>query len=98
MNAHEESWPSGFNDTLSKNVVTLSVIQKALKVGSTPMIDMNIIYSRVLVLQQSSKDIILDKVLQYELAAVPASMFDDKDLMRSPKQNPYRNLQVEMSS
>ena len=56
MYAYEKSWPSGFNNTLSKNVVTMSVIWKALKVGSTPVIDTNIIYSRVLVLQQSSQN------------------------------------------
>lgn len=56
MNAVEEGWPSSFNDTLSKNVVAMSVIRKALKI--------NAIYSRVLVLQQS-KDIDLTKVLHY---------------------------------
>ena len=99
MYAYEKSWPSGFNNTLSKNVVTMSVTRKALKVGSTPVIDMNIIYSRVFVLQQS-RDIDLNKVLQYELAPVPTSMFDDDGLMRTPKSKSTlkRKLQVEMSS
>ena len=98
MYAYEKSWPSSFNNTLSKNVVTMSVTRKALKVGSTPVIDTNIIYSRVLVLQQS-RDIDLNKVLQYELAPVPTSMFDEDGLMRITKSKSTlkRKLQVEMS-
>ena len=61
---------------LSKKVVNMSVTRKSLKVGSTP-ID-TIIYSRVLVLQQS-RNIDLNKVLQYELAPLPTSMFDDDE-------------------
>lgn len=98
MNAYEESWPSGFNDTLSKNVVTMSVTRKALQVGSTPVIDTNIIYSRVLVLQQS-RNININDVLQYELAPVPTSMFDDGLIrMLQSKSTLKRKLQVEMSS
>jgi len=68
MNVYQQSWPSGFNDTLSKKVVTMSVTRKALKV-ETPVIDTNIIYCRVLILQQS-RDINLNRVLQYELVPV----------------------------
>ena len=39
MNAYQQSWPSGFSDTLSRKVVSMSVTQKALKVGTTPVID-----------------------------------------------------------
>ncbi len=53
MDEYQQSWPSGFNDTLSKKVVTMSVTRKALKVGTTPVIDTGIIYCRVLILQQS---------------------------------------------
>ncbi len=99
MNAYEQSWPSGFNDTLSKKVVTMSVTRKALKVGTTPVIDTNIIYCRVLILQQS-RDIDLNRVLQYELAPVPTSMFNDKGQMRISKSKLTlkRKLQVEKSS
>ena len=69
MNAYQQSWPSGFNDTLSKEVVTMSVTRKALKVGTTSVIDANIIYYRVLIFQQS-RDIDLNQVLQYKSLAL----------------------------
>ena len=99
MNVYQQSWPSGFNDTLSKKVVTMSVTRKALKVGTTPVMDTNIIYCQVLILQQS-RDIDLNWVLQYELAPVPTSMFNDKGQMRISKSKSTlkRKLQIEKSS
>ena len=88
MNAYQQSWLS-----------SLSVTRKALKVGTTPVIDTNIIYCRVLILQQS-KDIDLNRVLQYELASVPTPMFNDKGQTRISKSKSTlkRKLQVEKSS
>ena len=43
-----ESLPDGFNSTISKNVVTMSVNRKTLKVGSTRVVDANLIYNRVI--------------------------------------------------
>ena len=60
----EESLPDGFNRTISKNVVTMSFNRKALKVGSTRVVDANLIYNRVFGLYQS-RGIQLDKVLHH---------------------------------
>ena len=96
MLSYEESWPEGFNATLSKEVVTRAVTREILRVGATAVGDVNIIYSRVIGMQQSL-DIKLSDVLQCELAPVPASMFAENGEMRiaetkaTLKKNPGRN-------
>ena len=99
MRSYEESWPEGFNATLSKEVVTMAVTRKVLRVGATAVFDINLIYSRVIGMQQSH-DIKLSDVLQNELAPVPASIFAENGEIRIAKTKATlkKNLQVETSS
>ena len=99
MHSYEESWPAGFNAPLSKQVITMAVTRKVMRVGSTEVCDLNLIYSRVMGLQQS-RNIKLCDVLEYELAPVPTSMFDEKGEMRiaKTKSTLKKNLQVEIST
>ena len=99
MHSYEESWPAGFNAPLSKQVLTMAVTRKVMRVGSTEVCNLNLIYSRVMGLQQS-QNIKLYDVLEYELAPVPTSMFDEKGEMRIAKTKSIlkNNLQVEIST
>lgn len=94
----EKSWPSGFNASLSKLVVTMAVKRKAVKVGNKNLYDTNLIYSRVLGLQQS-RGIDIKTVLAPELSPVPTSMFDDEGKMRiaTTKSTLKKKLQVTVS-
>ena len=69
MRSYEESWPKGFNAKVMMMAVTLTV----LRVGATAVCDVNLLYSRVIGMQQS-REIKLSDVLQCEVAPVPASM------------------------
>ena len=75
----------------------MSVNRKALKVGSTRVVDANLIYNRVLGLHQS-QGIQLDKVLHHELAPLPTSMLDETGIMRlsTTKYTLKNKLQVEV--
>ena len=94
----EKSWPSGFNASLSKLVVTMAVKRKAVKVGNNNLYDTNLNYSRVLGLQQS-RGIDIKTVLAHALSPMPTSMFDDEGKMRiaTTKSTLKKKLQVTMS-
>jgi len=73
----------------------MAVKRKAVKVGNNNVYDTNLIYSRVLGLQQS-RDIDIKTVLAHELSLVPTSMFDDEGKMRiaTTKSTLKKKLQV----
>ena len=81
MQEFEKGWPEGFRSTISKKVKTVSDSKKHIKVGSQKVYDTSVIYSRVIGIQASSRDIDIKKVLSHELAPVP-TMFHDSDAMR----------------
>ncbi len=60
---------------------------------------MNVIYTRVMGIQQA-RDVNVGDVLQFELAPVPTSMFNENGDMRVPKSKSTlkRNYQVECST
>lgn len=99
MITFESSLPSGFNAPLSKKVFTMAVTKKSIKVGGKDVYDVNLIYSRVLGLQQT-RDIDLPTVLKHELAPMPTSMFKENGTMRiaSAKSTLKKKLQVLVSS
>ena len=51
--------------------------RKHVKVGTVNVFDTNLIYSRVIGLQASGRDIDIKDILAYEIAPVPTSMVDD---------------------
>ena len=73
-----KSWPEGFNKTISKPVVTMSMGKKHIKVYKVAVYDPSVIYLRILGLQKA-RDINLKEVMKYELAAVQHSIFNDKN-------------------
>ena len=99
MHHYEESWPTGFNATLSNKVVTMAASRKVVRLGNTAVCDAHLIYSRVIGLQHA-RNIQLSDILGYELAPFPASMFSENGEMRTPtaKSALKKSLQVEISS
>jgi len=53
MQEYESGWPHSFNRTLNKRIITMAVSKKNIKVDGIPIYDAVLIYTRVLVLQQS---------------------------------------------
>ena len=98
MKEYEDHWPSSFHKPLSKQVVTMAAGRKHVKVGQEAVYDPNLIYSRVLGLH-SVRDVNLKDIMQFELAAVPPSMFEDSGDMRITKTKSVmkKKLQVEVS-
>ena len=82
MQKFEKGWQEGFWSTISKKVKTISDSKKHIKVGSQKVYDTSVIYSRVIGIQASSRDIDIKKVLSHELAPVPTAMFHDSGAMR----------------
>jgi predicted nucleic acid-binding protein len=81
MAVFENSLPSGFYGTITKQVVTLNAAKKSIKVGGKDIYDVNLIYTRVLGLQQS-RDVDLANILRHELSPLPTSIFKETGEMR----------------
>ena len=83
MKEFEASWPGGFAATIKRRVKTVTETnKKCIKVGSKKVFDTSVIYSRVIGIQASSRDIDIKDVLHHELSPVPTSMFHDSGAMR----------------
>ena len=94
----EKSWPEGFYSTISKKVETMAASCKSVQIGESKVCDLNAIYSRVIALLASDRDIDVNDVLSYELAPVPTSMFTkDGMLICKAKSSLKRSLQIEVS-
>ena len=73
-----------FNKPLSKEVVTMTVCRRQIKVGQEPVYDTRLIYARVFGLQKV-RAINLQDIMKYELAPVPPSMFESNRDMQITK-------------
>lgn len=100
MSEFESTWPEHFHHTISKRVTTMAVTKNSMSVGETKVFDTNLIYSRVIGLQASSRAIDIKQLLSHELAPIPTSMFTDAGEMRCSKAKSVlkNQLQVEVSS
>lgn len=96
----ESKLPEGFYDTISMKVETMAVMKKSIDVGDTKVYDTNLIYSRVIGLQGSSREVSLSNVLSYELSPVPTALFDDSGEMRTAKSKSElkKQIKVEVSA
>ena len=81
---YESTWPSGFHDTLPKKVRTVAITKKHI-MALAKVYDTNLIYSGIIGLQASGRNMNLIEVLKYELALIPTSMFTNKGEMNSDK-------------
>ena len=92
----ERRLPQGLYESITKKVVTMDHARKHVNVGAVKVFDTNLIYSRVIGLQASGRDIDIEDVLGHELAPVPTSMFHDTRIAKS-KSTLKKILQVEVS-
>lgn len=95
----EKSLPLGFYGPISKQVVTKNAAKKSVKVRGKGVFVVNLIYSRVLGLQQS-RDIDLSDVLKHELSPIPTAIFKENGEMRNAtgKSSLKKKLNVTVSS
>ena len=92
MKVFENGWPKNFNDKLSRVV-------KYIKVGDTKVFNTELIYTRVLGIQASSRKIYIKQLLSYELSPVPTAMFSEYGEMRFAKAKSFlKILQKQVSS
>ncbi|KAG1651806.1 Zinc finger CCHC domain-containing protein 4 [Nymphon striatum] len=59
---YEKTWPEGFNSTISKKVETMAASCKSVKIGDSKVYDLNEIYSRVIALLSSDRDVDVNDV------------------------------------
>ena len=85
MKEFEQGWPKRFHEKISHKVKTQLDSQKYIKVGDTKVYDTELIFSRVIGLQASSRMVDLKALLSYELSPVPTAMFTGTGEMRVAK-------------
>jgi len=60
MKEHERQWPDGFRNTISKKVKTIADGKKFVSVGTGKVYDTTVIYSRVIGIQASSRELAMN--------------------------------------
>ena len=97
MEEFEAGWPASFHKNLKKTVKTMPDVKKSIKIDDTPVYDTELLYSRIIGLQQS-REMNIQDVLSYELSAVPSALFDKYGDMRSSSKAMLKSkLEVEVS-
>ena len=98
METFESTWPTSFHQPLTKNVTTMQAAKKSMNSDGGLVYDTELIYTRVLGLQQS-RDLDIKNILKHELSPVPQALFDEHGDMRSQAKVALKNkLKVELSS
>ena len=85
MKEFEKCWPEGFNEKIPNMVKTQANAQRYIKVGESKVYDTELIYTRVIGLQASSREFDVKQLLCHELAPIPTSMFTETGEMRVAK-------------
>ena len=85
MNEFESGWPTNFNDKISRVVKTQAESRHYIKVGDTKVFDTELIYTRVIGIQASSREIDIKQLLSHELSPVPTAIFSESGEMRVAK-------------
>ena len=73
----ENDLPTGFWDSIGKKVKTMAITKKGIAIGPKVLYDTQLILSRMIGLQASSREVDFKDVLSYELAPIPTALFDD---------------------
>ena len=85
MEEFERKLPDSFYESISKKIETMAITKKSLKLGESKVYNTELIYSRVIGLQASSRDISISEVISCELSPVPTALFNDSGEMRISK-------------
>ena len=100
MEEYEASWPEGFHQPLKKRVRTMEDCKKKTRTDTAEQFASGLIFARALGVM-NSRDVKVEQILNYELAPVPTSMFEEKtrDLCIAKSKSILKNkLQVEQSA
>ena len=100
MKEFQNGWPKNFNDKLSRVVKTQVESGKYIKAGDTMVFNTELIYTRVIDIHVSSREIDIKQLLSHELSPVPTAMFSKSCEMRvaQAKSVLKKVLQKEVSS
>ena len=85
MKEFERKLPDGFYESIPMKIETMAAMKKSLKVGDNKVYNTELIYSRVIGLQASPRDISISEVISCELSPVPTALFNDSGEMRISK-------------
>ena len=69
--------PNGFWKNIERKIKTMATTRKGIAIGSKVVYDTELIFSRFIGLQASSREVDFKDVLSYELAPIPTALFDD---------------------
>ena len=72
----EKELPTGFWKSIERKIKTMSTATKGISIGPKDLYDTQLIFSRVIGLQASSREVDFKDVLSYELAPIPTALFD----------------------
>jgi len=97
MEEFESKLPDGFYDSVPMNAETMAMTKKPVKVADSKVYNTELIYSRVMGLQASSRDI---NIILRELSPVPTALFNDTEEMQiSKSKSDLKNLtKIEVSA
>ena len=73
----EKLLPTGYWKPIERKVKTMAVAKKGIAVGSKVIDDTQLIFSHVIGLQASSREVNFKDVLSYERAPIPTALFDN---------------------
>ena len=85
MKEFKNGWLKNFNDKLSLVIKTHVEFRKYIKVGHTKAFTTELIYTRFIGIQGSSREVDIKQLLSYELSPVPTSIFLESDEMSVAK-------------
>ena len=84
MKDFESELPAGFHNSIKKNVKTMLINKKSIKIKDVEIYNTETIYARVMALI-STGALQLDEVFKYELSPIPVSLFEESGDMRLAK-------------
>ena len=80
-----ENWPQGLYESITKNVITMALNKKSIKVNDVLVYGTEVTFSRIMCLLCTG-DINLQEVLgNYELSSISTSIFNEEENARFPK-------------
>ena len=82
----KDQLPIGFHNTIHSEVVTMQIMKRGVKVGGKTVYDLEKLYGRLLILTQKRKMSLKD-VFSYELAPLPAALYDEYGALRKSKKH-----------
>ena len=68
----EKELPTGFWKSIERKIKTMSTATKGISIGPKVLYDTQLIFSRIIGLQASSREVDFKDVLSYELVPIPS--------------------------